>query len=251
MRTSGRDVASCCWQCCSSLKAWSGRSSGSVSSSTTTARGLEIDTEPHGPGFKVRNRRRTVVDQLEDELFAIALFALQFADQLRLLKDHLGGDADQFAELAHGVRLAGESDDAADLAAHGERNIDAGFYATQRARRCRVNFDGAVLRQGEQRAGMQFADARRFSAAQDDAAPVHHVDVERDDSHRPVDDVLRESCLDGAHALTSLCVCRGGYVAPLWAFAHFCTDPGAIGILQPHDDKPQRPLYHRPSVSIG
>ncbi len=83
------------------------------------AQTVEIDTQPDGPRFEVGQRRCAVVDQLEDEFFPIALLALQLADQLRLFEDHLGGDAHQFAELAHRVRFAGESDHTASLAAHG------------------------------------------------------------------------------------------------------------------------------------
>ena len=134
---------------------------------------------------------------------------------MRLLENHFSGNAHQIAELPDRFRLPGQSDDTAGLPAHGQRQIDAGFDAGERACGGLVDFDRASVGKGKLSARMEFADASRFAAANDDAAPVHDVNVERNDLHGPFNDFLRQSCLDGHHA----CLVQAKLL-DVWALAH-------------------------------
>ena len=159
----------------------------------------EIEIEPERPGFQVVVRGAFLFDEMKHEFFPVALFALQLANQLRLLQDHFGGNPYQIAELADRFRLSGQADDAADLAANGQRQIDAGFDAGESSGGCLVDFNRLSVGEGKLGARVQLADTSRLAAGDDDAAAVHDVDVERDDLHRSLDDFLGYACLDRHH----------------------------------------------------
>ena len=64
---------------------------------------------------------------------------LQFAQQLRLLKDHLGHHPDEFADLTHLVGSAGNPDHTTHLPTHHQRDIDTGLGTFQAARHRRID----------------------------------------------------------------------------------------------------------------
>ena len=192
----------------------------------------EVDSESGCPRLEVIGRGARRLHQMRDEFLPIALLALKFADQLRLLEDHFGGDAHQFAELAHGVRRGSQPDGAADLPAHAKRQVDSGFDAGDPARRRFVDFDRGATRDRLLCAGVHVADARGLAARQDDAVVIHDVDVEADDAHGAFDDFLGEARFDGEHGV--------GEAVGSWRALCAGTKQGGFGmpiVGRTHDDK--------------
>lgn len=159
----------------------------------------KIDAEPAAPAFQIGVRGRFLRNELIDEFLAVTLLVLQFAQQLRLLQNHLGHHPHEFANLAHVIRLAGNPDHAAHLPAHHQRDIDTGLGAFQAARHRRIDLHRPRLRQGKARPGVQFTDALRIAAPQDESMHVHDVDVEWNDLHRSFNDFLRQSGFERNH----------------------------------------------------
>ncbi|MNM82413.1 hypothetical protein D3C81_944430 [compost metagenome] len=150
-----------------------------------------IDQSWRIPGF-AQQQRQQVIAALAPPL----LFGLLVA----LAHQHFGGHAHQFGVGAQLLGFAGDAQHADQALVEHQWQVDARLYALEMNRRLRIDLHHPAIGQYQLRALMPGVDPLRFAAAQDQALAVHDVDVVRQDSHRPVDDVLGQVVIEFEHA---------------------------------------------------
>ncbi|MNC19684.1 hypothetical protein D3C75_676210 [compost metagenome] len=96
--------------------------------------------------------------------------------------------------------FAGDAQYADQALVEHQRQVDARLHTLEMNRRLRIDLHHAAVGQDQLRAFMPGVDPLRFATAQDQALAIHHVDVVRQDGHRPVDDVLGQVVIEFEHA---------------------------------------------------
>ncbi|MNY03044.1 hypothetical protein D3C86_1356430 [compost metagenome] len=150
-----------------------------------------IDQSRRIPGFAEQQRQQIIAALAPPLLFGLLV---------ALAHQHFGGHAHQFGVSAQLLGFAGDAQYADQALVEHQRQVDARLHALEMNRRLRIDLHHPAIGQYQLRAFMPGVDPLRFAAAQDQALAVHDVDVVRQDSHRPVDDVLGQVVIEFEHA---------------------------------------------------
>jgi hypothetical protein len=118
---------------------------------------------------------------------------------MTLGQEHFGGHAHQLAIGAQLLRIAGQAEHADQPVIEHQRQVDPGLHALQALGGVHVELDDPAVGQHQLGTFVASVDALRLAAAEDQALAVHHVDVARQDGHRPVDDILRQVVVQFEH----------------------------------------------------